>query len=286
MSRLGGWHMSNKESYYPNIYENGYTFSRIENLSYIPHVHTGIECVCVLAGNLLATIDGRRYSLHKDDICFIMPYHRHSYLTRQTSDVLAFAMLSDEITTRNPFFSGKYDLPTPVFRSGKYSSHVNTLLGLLLDDHTRRSNATTHIGLLSSIVGYLFDAAPPYAIEEQEQSLEARVMLYLHDHLYKPITLLQAAEELEISQFRLSRICNQEIGIGFNAYLKSMRIAAAKRKLVFTDQSMPEIAESTGFESLRTFNRAFSEETNTTPRAYRACHKHKTSLNFRPDEEG
>ena len=49
---------------------------------------------------------------------------------------------------------------------------------------------------------------------------------------------------------------------------------------------MPEIAESTGFESLRTFNRAFSEETNTTPRAYRACHKHKTSLNFRPDEEG
>ena len=111
-------------------------------------------------------------------------------------------------------------------------------------------------------------------------------MLYLHDHLYKPITLLQAAEELEISQFRLSRICNQEIGIGFNAYLKSMRIAAAKRKLVFTDQSMPEIAESTGFETLRTFNRAFSEETNTTPRAYRACHKHKTSLNFRPDEEG
>lgn len=169
--------MSNKESYYPNIYENGFTFSRIENLSYVPHVHTGIECVCVLAGNLLATIDGRRYSLHKDDICFIMPYHRHSYLTRQTSDVLAFAMLSDEITTRNPFFSGKYDLPTPVFRSGKYSSHVNTLLGLLLDDHTRRSNATTHIGLLSSIVGYLFDAAPPYAIEEQEQSLETRVML-------------------------------------------------------------------------------------------------------------
>lgn len=137
MSRLGGWHMSNKESYYPNIYENGYTFSRIENLSYVPHVHTGIECVCVLAGNLLATIDGRRYSLHKDDICFIMSYHRHSYLTRQTSDALTFAMLSDEITTRNPFFSGKYDLPTPVFRSGKYSSHVNTLLGLLLDETIR-----------------------------------------------------------------------------------------------------------------------------------------------------
>ena len=277
--------MADKESYYPNVYEHGYTYSRIENLSYVPHVHMGMECVCVLSGNLIIGIDGKNYHLHEGDISIVMPYRRHSYLTRQSSDVIAFSLLSDNALMQSPYFSGKYDLATPVFRNGRYSRSVNVLYNLLLDEKTRFSNMTTHVGLLNAIVGFLFDVNPPQPVEANQLSVENEVMLYLHNNFYKPITLMQAAEDLNISQFRLSRICNQEIGIGFNAYLKSMRVAAAKRRLAFTDLSIAEIAESTGFESLRTFNRAFSEEAGTTPRAYRAKHKDKTTLNFRPEEE-
>lgn len=277
--------MAGKEQYYPNIYEHGYTYSRVENLTYVPHVHMGVECVCVLTGGLQVTIDGKNYNLREGDISMVMPYHRHSYYTRQMSDVIAFATLSDGPLMQNPYFSGKYELATPVFRNGKYSRSVNILLNLLLDDQTRASNATTHVGLLQAVMGYLFDANPPQPVAPGQLSVENQILLYLHDNMYKPITLSQAAEDLHMSQFKLSRICNQEIGIGFNAYLKCMRVAAAKRRLAFTDMSMAEIAEDTGFESLRTFNRAFSEETSTTPRAYRACHKDKTSLNFHPQDE-
>ena len=278
--------MVDKELYYPNIYEHGYTYSRFENLSYVPHVHMSMECTCVLRGDLQVTIDGKNYNLHEGDISMVMPYHRHSYLTRQTSDVAAFAMISDNVLIHNPYLSGKYELSMPVFRSGKYSRSVNILLNLLLDEQTRFSNVATHVGLLNAMVGYLFDANPPQPMEPKKLSVENEVLLYLHDNMYKPITLMQAAEDLNISQFKLSRICNQRIGIGFNAYLKSMRVAAAKRRLAFTDMSMAEIAQSTGFESLRTFNRAFSDETGSTPRAYRTKHKDKTTLNFRPRDAG
>lgn len=277
--------MADKELYFPNIYENGYTYGRIENLSYIPHVHMSMECVYVLRGSLQVSIDGRNYHLHEGDISIVMPYRRHSYITRQFSESLAFALLADNELIQNPYFSGKYGLSTPIFRSGKYSRSVNMLLNLLWDEQSRSANRMIHIGLLNAIIGYLFEANPPQPMESEELSAENEVLLYLHDHMYKPITLMQAAEELNISQFKLSRICNQEIGIGFNAYLKSMRIAAAKRRLAFTDLTIAEIAESTGFESLRTFNRAFSEETGSTPRTYRSSHKGKTTLNFRPDDE-
>ncbi len=278
-------HVIRKELYYPNVDESGYTYGRIENLSYIPHVHTGVECVYVLHGSLQTNIDGRNYHLHEGDISIVMPYRRHSYMTRQSSETLVFALLGDNDLAPNPYFSGKYGLNVPVFRNGKYSRSVNMLFNMLWDEQVRSANRMIHIGLINTIIGYLFEVNPPQPVESERLSVENEVLLYMHDHMYKPITLMQAAEELNISQFKLSRICNQEIGIGFNAYLKSMRIAAAKRRLAFTDLSIAEIAESTGFESLRTFNRAFSEETDSTPRAYRNSHKGKTTLNFRPDDD-
>ena len=57
--------MPDKEWLYPNLHENGYTYSVLENLHYIPHVHGGLECVYVLDGELCATIDEKNYTLKK-----------------------------------------------------------------------------------------------------------------------------------------------------------------------------------------------------------------------------
>ena len=73
--------MPDKEWLYPNLHENGYTYSVLENLHYIPHVHGGLECVYVLDGELCATIDEKNYTLKKGDICLIFPQVRHSYRT-------------------------------------------------------------------------------------------------------------------------------------------------------------------------------------------------------------
>lgn len=63
--------MPDKEWLYPNLHENGYTYSVLENLHYIPHVHGGLECVYVLDGELCATIDEKNYTLKKGDIFLI-----------------------------------------------------------------------------------------------------------------------------------------------------------------------------------------------------------------------
>lgn len=112
------------------------------------------------------------------------------------------------------------------------------------------------------------------------QQLLLFVLEYLHENFHDPITLTQAAEHLGLSQFQLSRICNHQIGMGFNAYLKSLRVTAAMRRLAFTNKGMQEIALGCGFESVRTFNRAFSEETGISPSEYRRAHQQCTALNL------
>ena len=43
--------MPDKEWLYPNLHENGYTYSALENLHYIPHVHGGLECIYCWTAN-------------------------------------------------------------------------------------------------------------------------------------------------------------------------------------------------------------------------------------------
>ena len=110
--------MPNKEQYYPNVNEKGYTYSQIENLTYIPHVHEQVELVCLLSGNLQMMVDGKNYNLRVGDISMVMPCHRHSYTTRQSSSTFVCALYSNNRLISNPYLSGKYDLRTPVIRRG------------------------------------------------------------------------------------------------------------------------------------------------------------------------
>ena len=108
--------MPDKEWLYPNLHENGYTYSALENLHYIPHVHGGLECVYVLDGELCATIDEKNYTLKKGDICLIFPQVRHSYRTPNHSNIFCFALLHDTMPDdlRSLFVDG-YALPNPIY---------------------------------------------------------------------------------------------------------------------------------------------------------------------------
>ena len=55
----------------------------------------------------------------------------------------------------------------------------------------------------------------------------------------------------------------------FYSYLTMYRIAVAELKLVSTDKSINEIALSSGFGSVKTFDRIFKDKLGTSPLRYR-----------------
>ena len=66
-----------------------------------------------------------------------------------------------------------------------------------------------------------------------------------------------------------SRIFNKYTGMNLPDYINGERVKAAIEMLEATDKSVTRISMETGFESLRTFNRAFRKITGESPGDYR-----------------
>ena len=62
---------------------------------------------------------------------------------------------------------------------------------------------------------------------------------------------------------------NQKLGMGFNDYINSIRIGNACRLLTESNAPISEISEEVGFNTVRTFNRAFVKHIGSSPREYR-----------------
>ncbi len=102
----------------------------------------------------------------------------------------------------------------------------------------------------------------------------ARVLDYIRalDPLQNPtaVTLDQLAGVAELSKFHFLRQFAQVVGITPGAYLRTLRLCHAARKLRQGRGSILEIALSVGFADHPSFSRAFARHMGMTPSQYQA----------------
>lgn len=94
-----------------------------------------------------------------------------------------------------------------------------------------------------------------------------RVIIYLEKHLADELSLDQLAEVAQLSKYQLIRKFRSDVGTTPWKYLIRKRIDKARELL---EAGMPpgQTAVETGFHDQSHLNRAFREETGTTPKAY------------------
>jgi len=81
------------------------------------------------------------------------------------------------------------------------------------------------------------------------------------------LSLLQ--ERLHLDKYYIPHLFNDKLKIRFNDYINALRINEACRFLANTESSITEISELVGFNTLRTFNRAFMKHVGSSPSDYR-----------------
>lgn len=99
-----------------------------------------------------------------------------------------------------------------------------------------------------------------------------RVVDYVRAHLGEEIKQTDVAKELGMNPQSFSRFFKSCTGRTFVSFVNVMRIVAACRLLVNTEQEITEIAFSCGYGNLSNFNRHFRELKKTTPREYREAY--------------
>ena len=76
-------------------------------------------------------------------------------------------------------------------------------------------------------------------------------------------------EALHLNKYYVSHLFSQKLGISFHDYINSLRVSEACRLLLNTEKSITQISEGVGFNTLRTFNRAFTKQLGISPSQYR-----------------
>jgi YesN/AraC family two-component response regulator len=104
------------------------------------------------------------------------------------------------------------------------------------------------------------------------------IMNYCNENYHKPLSLTVLAKDLHLNKYCISHIMSNKLNIGFNDYINSLRVSNACKLLVKSDDTVTEISEAVGFNTLRTFNRAFSKQMNCTPSEYRRKKKNEGKM--------
>ncbi|HVH97772.1 MAG TPA: AraC family transcriptional regulator [Enhygromyxa sp.] len=82
------------------------------------------------------------------------------------------------------------------------------------------------------------------------------------------VTLDELAEVAELSKYHFLRQFSQVVGMTPGAYLRTLRLCQAARKLRTTDMPILEVALSVGFADHPSFSRAFARHMGMTPSEY------------------
>jgi YesN/AraC family two-component response regulator len=109
----------------------------------------------------------------------------------------------------------------------------------------------------------------PAEEDESHNLLIQKVKAIIKEKLGEEISLRNIADEIGINHQYLSALFKECTGKNFSKYVTEKRIQNAKRLLKDTNLKIYEIAEMSGYRSMKHFANVFRENVNCTPSEYR-----------------
>ena len=234
-----------------------------DNCEWFYHFHKNYELVYVLDGEVELTLNDNRILLEKKDFVLIFPNEFHSYHTPKHSHVWIGVFSADFVGEFSKLVETKR-AKTPIFMCEPQIEEF--LQNYLITDKT------PDIFILKSALYAvcreflqkvsLYDA-------QKEKSFIYDIVCYIEHNFQKEISLMTIAESLGYEYHYLSRQFHHHFHMNFKQFLNIYRIDYARDQLIHTDASITDIAHASGFQTVRTFNRVFSEQTGMTPSEFK-----------------
>ena len=105
---------------------------------------------------------------------------------------------------------------------------------------------------------------------EQQKVLKDDILAYIEIHYRdRDMSQTEVADHFRISNYTLSRLFKNQVGVGFTEYVNSKRLELAKELLLTTSYSVREISHMVGFSSDNYFYRLFKASMEISPTEFR-----------------
>ena len=232
-------------------YSDYFFNQRRKNASSFPHVHSHLEFVFLLGGEMSLSVDGETVVLTAGQVAIIMPYQIHSYATPKESEVFFIACPPEYISDYGRLFHEGSFSPFYLSFSPIAEKMIYEICALATQDYLKNK---------SLIYFSLAEFAARCTVKPQKGlglDLYRRAIVYISSHYTEEITLHDVAHHLHVTPAHLSRVLNSRNQTGFSDLVNSLRIFEAKRMLEQTSLPVSTIAYEVGYGSIRNFNRIF-----------------------------
>ena len=266
MSSLREYKYENKKD---DFYYRETKFSKTP-LQFPAHLHSHIELGLLLEGKTQISIDSREHILEAGDMFICFPNQVHGFKTLEKEYYMLFIFNPEMVSEfSNQFFTKlpKSGIIKNAADDGELVDILRHIADAYLSSDTHKNLAVK--GYLLILFSKLFEKIELYDIQSGDIKLIGAILNYCSKNYNQPLSLSVLERELHISKFYISHTLSNKLHISFNDYINSLRVINACKLLQTTERSITEISEAVGFNTLRTFNRAFLRHTGTTPSKYR-----------------
>ncbi len=234
------------------------------------HIHKGIELIYIFSGNLDICLDEDTYHLTAGSFAFISPGTAHSYSPNGFAD---FWLAIFDPYYVHSLFRNSLDntLPEhPVLQASELSDDVRLSINKTL---TFKNNSQIPICTMWLQI-ILAETLPAIRLKKvnkkkENMSLVSKITTYLSKHYLEPVTLDSLAEELNLNHYYVSHLFSKNFRMPLPQYLNLLRTDHAIDLMQNTDLTLTQIWIHSGFQTQRSFNRAFSQIHGTSPSKYK-----------------
>jgi AraC-like DNA-binding protein len=241
-----------------------------------PHFHPQVEILCVSGGTIVTRINGETRTLRRGAVAVADSFDIHAFAVTEENSVghiliIPKTFLSEySVIAKNQFFAAGFLFDAAAFDT------IERLILLLRKAHGDKTyfacdeNDLFGKGIMLSILSVLRASLPLGVRKEKDIDYVMRdVLLYLHESSDEKITLGSLAKKFGYTPNHFSHIFNAFAHTGLNEYLNGIRAENAAA-LLKSGANPSDAARQSGFDSMRTFYRAFAKKLGVPPAEYTA----------------
>ncbi|MBR4295994.1 MAG: AraC family transcriptional regulator [Clostridia bacterium] len=244
-----------------------------------PHMHAQIEFFLLLEGEMSISVDSVGYKMSEGDLCLVFPNQIHAYRPTKKERYMLVIMDSDIVPEIKDVFKNRIP-KSSVIRRENLPEEILPLMRkmeeLKLGDKGGEYKEILLKSALLSFFGEVFQKLDFVDTKSVNSNTLKKVVDFCSDNFASDLSLDILEENLHISKYYISHLFSMKLKVKFNDYINSLRITEACGQLLQTDQTITEISQNVGFNTLRTFNRAFARRMGMSPSEYRRLGQKQT----------
>lgn len=246
-----------------------------------PHRHTRLfQILLLINGSLQIKLDDQQHPLQGNWAVSIPPGCVHGFEFPAETQGIVLSVEASLLTTANQQFHGLASLfeqahTVSFAEQDVLFAQFKNYLALIRQEF--KQTYTGHEAMLSWLIGTLlmtlwrqlqYSHTHLHQNPKSSQSFQ-QFRQVLEQHYRAQWDVQTYAETLHMSVSSLNRLCQEKAGTSAKGLIQERVLLEAKRRLIYTQDSLERVAESLGFKDPAYFSRFFKNLAGVPPSDYR-----------------